>query len=457
MRSLIKNPAMKADSELPISVSEALPSARLSRVLVWTLFAVHALVLLALVWKTRPWLTGDSRRYLALADALGRGHVYGLGSGAAFEPEGMRLPGYPLFIIACQALFRDGNASVILVQCLLFLISVWLVWRVASEILGQRTGLFFLVLSAVYPFVAYSACQISPEMPTVCLLALAFFLLLKGTRTGFAGAGASLAAAVYFRPNLLLLSPVVALACVLADRRLYRKAFLLVVVNALLVLPWAIHNEMTFGVFTPTSVVRGSGISLFMATWQGRVNVSSLIEYGMTGRAPQELESAGMMSQVRAVNQETGVAADTVFVNMEVYPDNRKRMKAERLFTQTALANIRDWPGTYLLSSMQNMLRMWFSAHLPASLPAPVRLGLMLWGLLVLLLGICGGVLALRHEPGPSRLILFAAVGALLYFTFTLCWLHTEARYTIPVRLILLVFAAYALRRLPVRRSLAGI
>jgi hypothetical protein len=81
----------------------------------------------------------------------------------------------------------------------------------------------------------------------------------------------------------------------------------------------------------------------------------------------------------------------------------------------------------------------------------------MLWGLLVLLLGICGGVLALRHEPGPSRLILFAAVGALLYFTFTLCWLHTEARYTIPVRLFLLVFAAYALRRLPVRRSLAGI
>jgi 4-amino-4-deoxy-L-arabinose transferase-like glycosyltransferase len=456
MRSLLKNPGMQADSELPVSVSEPLLKARLSSMLVWTLFAVHALVLLALVLKTRPWLTGDSERYLTLADALRQEHVYGLGSGASFEPEGMRLPGYPLFIMVCHALFHDGNASIILVQCLLFLISVWLVWRVAVETLGQLTGLAFLVLSAVYPFVAFSACQISPEMPAVCLLALAFFLLMRRTRTGFAGAGACLAAAVYFRPNLLLLGPVLALACVLADRRLYRRAFLLVVVNGLMVLPWAIHNEVTFGVFTPTSVVRGSGISLFMATWQSKVSVPSLIEYGMTGRAPQELESSGMMEQVRAVNREVGVPADTVFVNMEVYPDNEKRMRAERLFTQTALANIRDWPGAYLLSSMKNMLRMWFSAHLPASLPAPVRLGLILLGLLVLLPGICGVVLALRHERGPSRLFVFAAVGALLYFTFTLCWLHTEARYTIPVRLVLLVFAAYALRRLPVRRSWAG-
>ena len=457
MRSLLKNPGMQADSELPVSASKALLDTRFLSVLVWALFAVHALVLLALVLNTKPWLTGDSERYLALADALSREHVYGLGSGAAFEPEGLRLPGYPLFIMACQALFHDSDASVILVQCLLFLISVWLVWRVALETLGQRAGLAFLVLSAVYPFVAFSACQISPEMPTVFLLALAFFLLLRRTRTGFAGVGASLAAAVYFRPNLLLLSPALALACVLAGRRLWRKALLMLVVSGLLVLPWAIHNKTTFGVFTPTSVVRGSGISLFMATWQSRVSVRSLIEYGMAGNAPQELESSGMMEQVRAVNQQVGVPADTVFVNMEVYPDNEKRMKAERLFTQTALANIRDWPGTYLLSSMKNMLRIWFSAYLPESLPAPVRLGLVLLGLLVLLLGICGVVLALRHEQGPSRLIVFAAVGALLYFTFTLCWLHTEARYTIPIRLILLVFAAYALRRLPVRRSLAGI
>jgi 4-amino-4-deoxy-L-arabinose transferase-like glycosyltransferase len=426
-------------------------------VLVWTLFALHALVLLVLALNTKTWLTGDSKRYLALADALRHGHVYGLGSGAAFEPEAMRLPGYPLFVMACQALFHDSNASIILVQCLLFLISVWLVWRVALETLGQLTGLSFLVLSAVYPFVAYSACQISPEMPAVFLLALAFFLLLRRTRTGFAGAGACLAAAVYFRPNLLLLGPALALVCVLADRRLYRKALLLVVCNALPVLPWAIHNEMTFGVFTPTSVVRGSGISLFMATWQSRVNVSSLIEYGMNGRASQELESSGMLEQVRAVNRQVGVPADTVFVNMDVYPDNEKRMKAERLFTQTALANMLDWPGTYLLSSTKNMLRMWFSAYLPASLSSPARLGLMLLGLLVLLLGICGVVLALRHEQESSRLIVFAAVGALLYFTFTLCWLHTEARYTIPVRLFLLVFAAYALRRLPLRRSMAGI
>jgi hypothetical protein len=140
------------------------------------------------------------------------------------------------------------------------------------------------------------------------------------------------------------------------------------------------------------------------------------------------------------------VPLDTPCVNMGNYPDNDKRRRAEKLFTTAAISNVKSWPGTYLLSSVRNMFRMWFSAYLPERFSPLMRLALVLEGLLALVLGIMGCALALRRVHGPHRLLVFASVGALLYFMGTLCWFHTEARYTIPVRLVLLSFAAYALK-----------
>jgi hypothetical protein len=448
MRSLLKNPVTQAESKTTVSASEPLLSARLARLLGWALFAVQALVLIAIIFKTRPWLTGDSARYLALADALGGGRGYSLWTGQAFEPESIRMPGYPVFIMVFQKLLGQGQAVVVLIQGVLFLFAVWLMWRVTTRAFGQLTGICFLALSAVYPFIAYSAGQVSPEMPTVFLMALVFFLLLRPTTLRLAGVGALIAVATYFRPNLLLLGVALAPALLLADRRLYLKALLPLLISGALLLPWAIHNYLTFGVFTPTSVVTGSGINLFLGSWQSRVSVPSLIQYGMTGNAPPELESAGMLEQVRAVNREIDVPSYIPCVNMGVYPDNERRIKAEKLYRGIALSNIRAWPGTYLRGSARNTLRMWFTAYLPESFPSAMRLALVLEGLLVLGLGIIGAALALYRERGPQRRLVFNAVSALLYFTFTLCWFHTEARYTIPVRLMLLTFSAYALKSL---------
>jgi hypothetical protein len=446
MRSPLKNPAMRPDSQTKISTSEPLLNARLARLLVRALFGLHALVLLGVVIKTRPWLTGDSERYLALADALGGGRGYGLWNGAAFEPESIRMPGYPALIMVSHKLLGQGQWGIVLTQGTLFIIAVWLMWRVTSEVFGQLAGICFLALSAIYPFVAYSVGQVSPEMPTVFLVVLSIFLLLRPTAFRLASVGALIGIATYFRPNLLLLGVPLALACFLADRRMYLKALLPLIFTGVLLLPWAIYNYRTFGVFTPTSIITGSGINLFLGTWQSRVSVPSLIEYGMKGHATEELARSGMLEQVRAVNMQIDVPLDTPCVNMGNYPDNDKRRRAEKLFTTAAISNVKSWPGTYLLSSVRNMFRMWFSAYLPERFSPLMRLALVLEGLLALVLGIMGCALALRRVHGPHRLLVFASVGALLYFMGTLCWFHTEARYTIPVRLVLLSFAAYALK-----------
>jgi 4-amino-4-deoxy-L-arabinose transferase-like glycosyltransferase len=431
---------MKADSQIP---------ATLTRLLVYALFLLHLLVLAVVIQKSRPWLTGDSERYLLLAGSLAGGTGYGLPNGAGqFEAEAIRMPGYPVFILVLQKLMGQSAAGVglviVLVQAALFLAAVWLMWRVAREVFDQWTGLCFLALSAVYPFIAYSAGQISPEMPTVFLVALVFFMLLRPTALRLALAGALVAAATYFRPNLLLLAAVITLACIAAERRLSLKALLPLIVCGALLLPWAIHNYRTFGVFTPTSVVTGAGINLFLGTWQARLSVPSMVKYGMAAEVTPELESSGMLAQVRAVNSEIGVPEALRPVNMGFYPDNLRRREAERLYRAVAVSNMKAWPTTYLLSSLRNMMRMWFSAYLPESFPASLRLMLVAEGVVVLCLGLVGALLALLR--GRGRLTVVAAVCALLYFTLTLCWFHTEARYTIPVRLVLLAFAAYALK-----------
>ncbi|MGH8598564.1 MAG: hypothetical protein ACREXT_18070, partial [Gammaproteobacteria bacterium] len=103
--------------------------------------------------------------------------------------------------------------------------------------------------------------------------------------------------------------------------------------------------------------------------------------------------------------------------------------------------------GTYLLSSVKNMARMWFSANLPDRLPIMVKGLLVAVGITVLIFGVTGIVLVLRRDDSSRKLFVFAALGMFSYFTLTLCWLHTEARYTLPARLLLLVFASHAIAR----------
>jgi hypothetical protein len=395
-------------------------------------------------------LTGDSSRYLALSESLKKGQGYGLESGATFELEGWRMPGYPAFITVCEALLGGGSLSVIIAQSVLFLISVWVVWAVTDKALGREAGVMFLALSAVYPFVAYNVGQVSPEIPAVFLTVLALYCLLRPTLLRHAIAGGLLGAAGYFRPNLFPLGVAVAAALVLANRRSYRGAIVLVIAIGVVAFPWALRNYFVFGKFSPMpACTAGAGHSLLLATWQARVSSYSLIEYGMKGKATAELESSGMIEQIQALNLQLSMPPETISVTPESYPGNVKKAQADQLFTEAAFKNIRDWPLAYLRGAAVNAPRLWFSAYFPKSLPPAVRIGFVLFGLLTLLLGMAGIFFAARRDSiAHNREVVFAAMGGILYLTISLCWFHTEARYTIPLRLVFLMFAAYGLTQL---------
>ncbi|MGA2706442.1 MAG: glycosyltransferase family 39 protein [Isosphaeraceae bacterium] len=424
---------------------------RLPRNALTALFALHAAVATALIVWNHPWSTGDTGRYLALADSLANGHGYGLGNGPAFVPEGWRLPGYPLFISLIGSALRSGVAGVVAAQGLLYLASVWLAWRFTEDVFGRRVGSVFLALSAVYVFVPYYCGLASAEILSLFLVNLAFYCLTRATPLRYVLVGLVIGLSGYVRPNLLPISVVVALAVALVgrDRRALGQATTVVFVAGLVILPWAVRNHIAFGVFTPGPVFKGTGTSLLLATWQSRLSVHSMMEFGMRGRVDAELAESGLMDQLRALNREIGVPADTVFVTLESYPDNESKFRAERLLTAAAFRNIRERPWAYLRSTAVNTMRLWMTAYFPERIPTPLRIAFLLEGGLALALGIAGVALAVREVRDSRRGAVVAAALTLVFFSLGLCWLHTEARFTIPARLLLLAFASYALTSLP--------
>ena len=427
------------------------PAMRWYRILVAFSLALQAVVLAGLLQRTRPWLTGDSTRYIALADAWSQGLGYGLVTARGWEAEGVRMPGYPAFILLTRALSMGADGGrllgVVLAQALMYLASVILTYFVARDLFGRIPALWFLLISAAYPFIAYSAGQISPEIPTTFFVVLAVFLLRKTTWARMLAAAAAIAAATYFRPNLLLAAVALAAGMVVADRRLLGRAASMALVSLMLMLPWAWRNQAVFGQFTPVTVFKGTGVSLFLATWQSRLPARQLIEYGMRGSISDELVRSGMIDQIRTVNRQVGVPSQTVFATIEAFPGNQTKALADSAYRQAAVENIKRWPATYLASVGKNSLRMWFSAYMPTSIAPALRWGLVVEGGLVLLLALFGAAMSLRNIRRNLSPLIAGSIALLVYFSATLCWLHTEARYTVPARLILLVFAARAVEQ----------
>ncbi len=75
---------------------------------------VIGLVLRALfVWRHPPF-AGDALIYGELAHHLLKEHVYGLIDAGVLKPTLIRLPGYPLFVAACFAVFGDARYVAVL-------------------------------------------------------------------------------------------------------------------------------------------------------------------------------------------------------------------------------------------------------------------------------------------------------------------------------------------------------
>ncbi len=405
---------------------------------------IHISVLSVVVIKTRPWMTGDSKRYLSLSDELKNNYSYGLATIDGFEPEGMRSPGYPVFVLASKTLLDNSDFGIILIQIILYFASIWLVWRVTCKLFNKTCGLIFLLVSSIYPFIMYSVGQISPEIPTVFLFSLSFYLLLDLSLFRVAVVAALIAITAYFRPNLVFLNGILFFSLIFVDYRDWRKPLWVFIMSVLIMFPFTLRNYLVFGRPTPLPIVSGSGNSLMFASWMSKVSIDSVVKYNR-GEINEEIRHSGMLEQIAEINRQVGVPENTIFSTVESYPTNKSKIQANELLTKYALQNISEDRIGFSKTVISNSIRMWFTSHIPEEFPLWLRATFLIEGILVFLLAVFGLLKILRERTKQNEFIMIYLTGIFGYFIITLSWLHTEARYTITVRLFVLMLASYTI------------
>jgi len=277
-----------------------------------TLFLLGAVLRLWFVLRHAV-IQGDSNLYAEIAQNWVQAHTYGFSTDTDYiRPTLIRLPGYPIFLVFCRALFShwagaDSFVPALLLQVLLDLASCFLIACTVRNLLQNHTDertagrgfLLTLALSCPCPFTAnYTATPLAE--PLVLFTISAAIYNFERWSSVFRSNGepynrylyllaASLASSLLLRPDQALLAvallpalvwmslypqtedTTVAPPVVLADalesrlrrrvrsRNIVRKpaknAFAPAVVVLLLTLlplvPWTIRNERTFHVFQP--------------------------------------------------------------------------------------------------------------------------------------------------------------------------------------------------------------
>jgi len=426
------------------TVIAAIRAGRTFRTLLWGgLIAQSALVMV----MTKPWLTADSSKYLALAESLKSG-AFGLLENGVFQPEVVRPPAYPILLFIVLHLLHQKIVAVVIIQLTLYLFSILLLER--TLIKYEFSSLPLLLLALIYPATCAYAAQIMTEGFSIFLVALIVFLLATPksiTVPRLFASGVLVGAAILCRPDLLLLPLFLGVTIAISD---LGKRGLGVIVSktlapmiagcSLLIVPYGVRNYISLGAPSPLPPAGAVGNSLYTATWESTLTLKDFDSL-YAGPVSKAAEDAGYVSEVMRINKSIGAPAMTPPFNPESYPQEL-RIKASHAYAKEAVERMRHNPGDYIIHSISKWWRLFNTAEYPDRLPIGLRMFLRISSALIWLLGFAG-IIHLFLTGASFGLKIPSVV--MLYFPLVHMWLHTEARYTASSRLLLLSNASILL------------
>jgi 4-amino-4-deoxy-L-arabinose transferase-like glycosyltransferase len=364
-------------------------------------------------------------------------HILPAGSLGEDEDQAWRSPSYPAFV----ALLGGGGSAlsrdlVVLVQALLFGVATFLVGLTARRLWGRNAGLLAAALVALDPFTKrYVSLVLSETLALVLCAALAYGVVRAwdGARSRtWLWIGAIAGLLVLTRPGLLPLPLVAAaVALILPGDRLRRTAAALGAF-LLLVGPWLVWTNHATG--SPTLAGYGEGVNLLVGA-RGQTS----------NRAPSTVAvSKEFLADVHAIHVRFPTAAElrsdrTAHPHYLAAYDAAVRNRALRVYRE----RLADEPGA-VLGEIADRAQFVWSAHHDWYQPGgglQSLLALADWATIALALA--GIALAWRPTPAARPI-----AAALLLFTAIIALHQVEARFTIPLRPLELMFVAYALLRL---------
>lgn len=177
-------------------------------------------------------------------------------------------------------------------------------WIAVQLFKRRRAGLLAAGLYAVYPPIAWQTINPYNDIWAVdfTIAIVAIYLLIERSSHRWrwlivcglcAGVGA------YFRPQVLLITPVLALATVAATgrREAFRRAISTTALALLLLVPWTIHNYKTLHAFIPTRT------GLWETAWAGLNELPNDFGERFTGETLEaDIHRTGMLFETAAAD-----------------------------------------------------------------------------------------------------------------------------------------------------------
>ncbi|MEO6806236.1 MAG: glycosyltransferase family 39 protein [Edaphobacter sp.] len=205
---------------------------------------------------------GDTLLYGNIARNWMQHGVYSLSSPLDIPvPTLIRLPGYPMFLVACFRVFGvEHYTAVMYVQCAIDLGTCLLIGALAGQLFGRRAAMVALWLSTLCPFMAAYVAAPLTEVLTLAFLVVAFYGLERWRVAGLGFnrwlwvTGLAMAYSVLLRPEQGLLAVAVVAAMVWMSRASQRRVLPVAVAALCVVLPlmpWTVRNWRTFRVVQP--------------------------------------------------------------------------------------------------------------------------------------------------------------------------------------------------------------
>jgi 4-amino-4-deoxy-L-arabinose transferase-like glycosyltransferase len=404
-----------------------------------------ARLLLALITLAEPegGVLTDSQGYIGLGLRLVEQGAYYVPPNS--EPDLLRPPGYPLFLVGIWSVFGQQPFFVVLIQLAISGLTAWLVLLLGRELNQPAAGLVGAWLYALSPNVILWSLMLMTEVLAAFLLVATILITLRLERKASRGwpalTGGLLGLSAYVRPISLTLLPVWGLVTYLIIRRkaggrpALRAALLLLAGGGLVVVPWVARNWFTHGQATFSTVTQ--------KTWIG-FNLASVLAQAQDttrDRAVAQLDSEkGLLRLTVEVIQRY----PTDFVTGQLLGITRILLGND-IGTWGHAFGHRSWVGSGIISGL---FRDGLSQSLEAARDslgdpqAAARLALI--GISVLyslvLLGLAAAGLLDRRAPVSDGLAAWLIIGSLIVLIL-LPGAAGQARFRVPAEPLLAWFA----------------
>ena len=363
-----------------------------------------------------PWIVADSKAYLALATNLS-GQGFGIGSGADFTLNGIRPPGYPWFLNLLHVRMGLPIWSIIALQLGFYLATLWLIACKLIDKLSHRVAFLGIAIVYFFPFF-YVTMVLSEALATLIVGALVVILSrARSTVTPWVIAGLLIGVGGLVRTDIL---PIGAALIVIAFIRLKPRTAATISAAAMtttfaVLLPYMVWNQANFGQFTPKPAAATVGQSLWLASWESRLSHDDMITiYG--GEPTKAAIESGYLREYHDTTLRAGEGGD---------------LALSREFEKVAWARMRADPLNAAMHSLNGTWRLFTTSEYPLPWPLTIPLHILSIGTLALA--------AWGAARGTSTRVPIIVLLAVLIPHLPL---HTEARYTAPLRPILLFYAS---------------